>query len=115
MPFYKQVIVIRNDLKLSKGKLVAQACHASLEAYKKSEEKDIDGWEDTGVKKVILKVSDLKELMEVYEQLKQAKLKPALIKDAGLTEIPSGTTTCVGVGPAEETIIDRVTGKLKML
>ena len=112
---YKQVIIIRNDLKLGKGKLAAQACHASLEAYKMSDSRARDQWESSGVKKVVLKASDLKGLMEIYNSLKSAKLKPALIKDAGLTEVAPGTITCLGVGPLREDIVDKVTGKLKML
>ncbi len=112
---YKQVIVVRNDLKLSKGKLAAQVAHASLEAYKKAEKDAVEEWEAAGVKKVVLKVADLKELMSIYERLKAAKLKPSLIKDAGHTEVEPGTITCVGVGPVKETDVDRITGHLKML
>ena len=111
----KQVIVVRNDLKLGKGKIAAQAAHASLEAYKKADRENVFGWENTGNKKIVLKVSDEKELLEVFEKLKQAKLKPVLIKDAGLTEVEPGTTTCLGVGPVEEKEVDKITGKLKML
>ena len=50
-------------------------------------------WESSGTKKIVLKVSDEKELMEIYQKLKDAKFKPSLIKDAGHTEIPSGTIT----------------------
>ena len=115
MQSYKQVLIVRADLKLSKGKMAAQAAHASLEAYKKADEKDIQEWESSGTKKIVLKVSDEKELMEVYQKLKDSKFKPALIKDAGHTEVEPGTITCVGVGPLKEDVIDRITGKLKML
>ena len=114
MAEFKQVIIVRADLKLSKGKMAVQAAHASLEAYKKAEKDAIEEWEATGTKKIVLKVADEKELMDIYNRLKESKLKPSLIKDAGLTEIPAGTTTCVGVGPAEENHVDKITGKLKM-
>ena len=111
----KQIIAVRNDLKLSKGKIAAQAAHASLEAYKKADRENILDWEQTGCKKIVLKVQDEKELLEIFGQLKKAKMKPALIKDAGLTEIEPGTTTCLGVGPVENREVDKITGKLKML
>ena len=114
MASYKQVIVVRSDLKLSKGKMAAQVAHASLEAYKKAESSDIEEWESSGVKKVVLKAADEKELMEVYQKLKEAKFKPSLIKDAGHTEVDPGTITCVGVGPLPENAVDKVTGRLKM-
>lgn len=111
----KQVIVVRNDLKLGKGKIAAQACHASLESYKKANSDAILSWENSGVKKIVLKVESEKELLEIFEQLKAAKMKPALIKDAGLTEVEPGTITCLGVGPVQEKDVDKITGKLKML
>lgn len=112
---YKQIIIIRSDLKLGKGKLASQACHASLEAYKKSDSESVEKWESSGVKKVVLKVEGEKELLIIFEQLKKEKMKPALIKDAGLTEVEPGTITCLGVGPVREDVVDKVTGKLKML
>ena|SRR3989338_4898827 len=111
----KQVIIIRNDLKLGKGKIAAQAAHASLEAYKKADKGAILSWENTGVKKIVLKVESEKELLEIFEQLKSIKMKPALIKDAGLTEVEPGTITCLGVGPVQEKDVDKITGRLKML
>ncbi len=112
---YKQVIVVRDDLKLGKGKIAAQVAHASLESYLRADKDAVSEWEKTGVKKVVLKVSDLKELMAIYDKLKAAKLKPVLVKDAGHTEVEPGTITCVGVGPVEENQVDKITGHLKML
>ena len=112
---YKQVIVIRTDLKLSRGKLSAQAAHASLEAYKRADGRARSAWERSGSKKIVVKVEDLKGLMEIYEEARQARLPASLIKDAGRTELPAGTVTAVGIGPADESRVDRVTGRLKML
>ena len=63
----KQVMVMRADLKMSKGKLAAQACHASLGAYKKADERTIREWELEGGKKVVVKVKSKEELFQVYE------------------------------------------------
>jgi PTH2 family peptidyl-tRNA hydrolase len=112
---YKQVIVIRSDLKLSKGKLSVQAAHASLEAYKKADKRVCSEWESSGSKKVVVKIEDLKGLMEIYEEAKKAGLPTSLIKDAGRTELPPGTITSVCIGPAHEKDIDKITGKLKMM
>ncbi|MCX8166513.1 MAG: peptidyl-tRNA hydrolase Pth2 [Candidatus Micrarchaeota archaeon] len=113
----KQVIVVRNDIKLSKGKLAAQVAHASLSAYKeavKMRKGIVDIWERTGMEKVVLKVNSEKELLELYERIK-LKLPCALIRDAGKTQVPQNTITCLGIGPWEEEIIDNYTGNLKLL
>jgi PTH2 family peptidyl-tRNA hydrolase len=112
---YKQAIVVRSDLKLSKGKTAAQAAHASLEAYKKAGSKERDSWEKEGSKKVVLKVESESELLKAFNLAKELHLPCSLIKDAGRTEVEPGTATAVGIGPAQEKEIDKVTGKLKML
>jgi PTH2 family peptidyl-tRNA hydrolase len=110
----KQVILVRRDLKLSKGKLSAQVAHASLTAAEKSKFKE--EWLREGQKKAILKVENLSELMEIYEEVKKKnELSSALIRDAGLTHLPRGEITCLGIGPAPEEEIDEITGKLKLL
>ena len=112
---YKQVIVVREDLKLSKGKLAVQVAHASVECILKTSKAKIEAWKNEGMKKAVLKVKDIKELHELLKMANNNSLVTALINDAGLTEIPAGTTTCLGIGPDEEDKIDAVTGKLKLL
>ncbi|MEK6904116.1 MAG: peptidyl-tRNA hydrolase Pth2 [Nanoarchaeota archaeon] len=112
---YKQVILVRGDLKLSRGKLATQAAHASFEAGMKSERKKLEAWRDEGAKKVVLKVRDEKELTHFFNEAKKMGFAAALIKDAGHTEVKPGTITAVGIGPDEEKEIDKLTGKLKTL
>lgn len=111
----KQAIVMRTDLKMGKGKIAAQACHASLEAYKKADKIDIKKWEVEGQKKVVLKVSSEEELMKLYGIVKFEGLACSLITDAGHTQIEASTKTCIGIGPASDEAIDKVTGDLKLL
>jgi PTH2 family peptidyl-tRNA hydrolase len=112
---FKQVIVVRKDLRLSRGKLAAQVAHASLDAYKMASPSARAGWEDEGGKKVVLEVPGLREILELKRKAGSMKLPLALVRDAGRTEIPAGTATALGIGPADEAAIDRVTGNLKML
>ena len=109
----KQVIVVRKDLKLGKGKLAAQVAHASVSAAENSRFKK--EWLGEMQKKTVLKCSTLEELMQIYENAKKEGLPVALIRDAGLTQIPEGTVTCIGIGPAPAEQIDKITGKLKLL
>ncbi|MBI2666661.1 peptidyl-tRNA hydrolase [Candidatus Woesearchaeota archaeon] len=111
----KQVILIRQDLKLPIGKACAQAAHASVETVLKSEKNVIQKWRSEGMTKVALKVADEKELLFYLQQAKDANLTTALITDAGRTVIAPGTRTCLGIGPDEEKKIDAITGKLKLL
>ncbi|MBN2127081.1 MAG: peptidyl-tRNA hydrolase [Candidatus Diapherotrites archaeon] len=114
---YKMLILVRNDLKMGKGKIAAQCGHAVLEAYKKALNKTpeaVQEWEMLGQEKVVLKVESKKELLEWFEKLKN--LFPiALIKDAGHTQVTPGEPTCVGIGPALESELNKFTKELKLL
>jgi len=110
----KQAILLREDLDMSKGKMIAQACHASLKAYRKASEDDRSDWERKGEKKVALEVTE-DQIVQRFEQAKSAGIPAALIKDAGKTEIEPGTITAVGIGPADESRIDSITGDLKLI
>lgn len=111
----KQVILAREDLKLTKGKLAVQVAHASVECTLKSSKSKVEQWCEEGMKKVVLKVKDLQELHKFTQIANNSGLITALISDAGLTQVEAGTTTCLGIGPDDEEKIDRVTGKLKLV
>jgi PTH2 family peptidyl-tRNA hydrolase len=115
MAEYKQVILVRQDLKLTKGKMAAQASHASVEALLKSHKDDVTAWRAQGMKKTVLKVADEKELLEFKRKAEDAWLVTALITDAGHTHLAPGTTTCLGIGPDKADKIDKVTGHLKLM
>ncbi len=111
----KQVILVRQDLKLPKGKLAAQVAHASVEAVLKSDSKTIKEWRAEGMPKIILKVKDEKELVAFFQKAKDRDFVSSLITDAGKTVVAPGTKTCVAIGPNEEEEIDLLTGKLSLL
>ncbi|MBI4438710.1 peptidyl-tRNA hydrolase [Candidatus Woesearchaeota archaeon] len=112
---YKQVILVRQDLRLEKGKLAAQVAHGSLEAALSSDKKTLVEWRGTGAKKVVLKVPGESELLQYKRAADRARLPNALIRDAGLTVLKPGTITCLGIGPCREEKIDAITGSLKPL
>lgn len=111
----KQVILVRQDLKLTKGKMAAQVSHASVEALLKSHKDDVTAWRQQGMKKVVLKVKDLDELMAFKRKAEDAGLVVALITDAGHTQLAPGTTTCLGIGPDKAEKIDKVAGALQLI
>ena len=112
---FKQVIIIRQDLKLPKGKLAVQASHASVGAMIKSHKDDISKWQAEGMKKIVLKVKDLDELLLYKRKAEDNGLVVSLITDAGHTVVEPGTVTCLGIGPDKEEKVDKITGALKML
>ena len=110
--------MIRVDLKMSVGKIAAQAAHAAVSAAeecRRIKPEWLRDWLEEGQKKVVLRVSELEELKQLHEQAKSLGLPISMVEDAGLTEVPPGTITALGIGPAPSEIIDRVTGKLKLL
>lgn len=111
----KQVIVVRNDLKLPKGKLASQAAHASVEAVLKSDKTIVSHWRNTGMAKIVLKVDDEKALLKLNQIAKDFGLVTALISDAGKTVVEPGTITCLGIGPDSCEKIDRIVNDLKLL
>lgn len=115
---YKQVIVIRSDLKMGKGKIAAQAGHAAVSAAEEARKhfpRWWRSWLDEGQCKIAVKVSSEKELHELEETASRAGLPHALISDRGLTQLEPGTVTCLAIGPAPSPNVDRITGKLALL
>jgi PTH2 family peptidyl-tRNA hydrolase len=114
---YKLVVAVRQDLDMSKGKMAVQVAHASVISAltcKASNAKWFKNWYNEGQKKVVVKVDDVESLMELQQEAEKLKISAALIDDAGLTELSPGTTTCLGIGPAPNSVIDQVTGSLKL-
>jgi len=115
---YKQVIVFRSDLKLSKGKIAAQAGHAAVSAAEEARKHNKEWWKnwiDEGQCKIAVKVKSEKRLLELEKHAKELALPCVLIIDRGLTEVPPGTMTCLGIGPAPAEKIDKITGILPLL
>ena len=114
---YKQIIVIRSDLKMGCGKAAVQASHAavsSAEKARKERPKLWRNWFDEGQRKIAVKANSEEELKELEQAAIESKLSTALISDMGLTELQPGTVTALGIGPAPSNIIDRITGKLPL-
>jgi peptidyl-tRNA hydrolase, PTH2 family len=109
-----QYIIINNSLNMGKGKIAAQASHASISALDKTDEKTIKNWKDQGMKKIVLKINTTEELLELFQTIK--KIFPtSLITDAGRTQIKSGSKTAIGIGPIEENEGKKYFKNLKLL
>ncbi len=114
---YKLVVAVRQDLDMSKGKMAVQVAHASVISALNCKAKNVKwfkNWYDEGQKKVVVKAEDVDALQDLQNEAEKLNIATAMIDDAGLTELPPGTTTCLGLGPAPNSVIDQVTGNLKL-
>jgi peptidyl-tRNA hydrolase, PTH2 family len=115
---YKQVIVVRRDLRMGIGKIAAQVAHAAVlgaERTKQFNQVWFHRWFESGQAKVVVKVQSFEELIALRNVAEKLSLIVVQVEDRGLTQLPAGTTTCIGIGPAPTELIDRVTSRLKLL
>jgi PTH2 family peptidyl-tRNA hydrolase len=138
--YVKQVIVIRKDLKMRKGKIAAQAAHAAMKVlldrmkvqeYAKEstvwegcmvwhmtvfESEPMHMWLKGQFTKIVVYVENEKELFDLKEKAEDAGLLTALITDAGRTEFHGKrTNTCIAIGPAWHSELEPITGDLPLL
>ncbi len=117
----KQIIIIRKDLKMRRGKEIAQGSHASskfllnlLLSGKKLSDAQIS-WVNQGMKKVCVQVNSEQELLDLWEKARDHGLISSLIQDSGLTEFDGVPTyTALAIGPDEDDVINMVTGNLQL-
>jgi PTH2 family peptidyl-tRNA hydrolase len=115
---FKQVIVVRRDLDMGKGKIAVQVAHASVSAAEEARKRFAEWWEawlKEGQCKVAVRVDTVDDILQLERKSKELRLPFALISDRGLTQIEPGTITCLAIGPAPSSIIDTLTGNLSLL
>lgn len=116
----KLTIVIRTDLSMTRGKIAAQASHATLANYRyflahAPHHPVLKRWEQMGQAKVALQVKSEDELLELQAKAVSLGLCAQVVRDAGRTQIAAGSVTCLGVGPGPRSVVDEITGGLKLL
>ncbi|HII76113.1 MAG TPA: peptidyl-tRNA hydrolase [Methanolinea sp.] len=111
---WKQCLVVRSDIRMSCGKTCAQVAHAAVIAYDRTDASTRKKWLQEGQKKVVLKVPSERALLELKTLAEYAGISTGLVQDAGLTEIPPGTVTALGLGPAKSEDLDRITSSLSL-
>lgn len=115
---YKMVLILRGELRLTAGKAAVQAAHAAVMLVLQAEKRDrstLDRWLAQGQKKIALVVATLTELEAIERSARARGILTVWVEDAGFTEVPPGTRTCLGLGPAPDTELDPLTGRLDLL
>ncbi|CAD6581336.1 MAG: hypothetical protein ASARMPREDX12_000429 [Alectoria sarmentosa] len=117
----KLVLVVRTDLGMGKGKIAAQCAHATLACYKQlllastSPSSLLRRWEATGQAKIAVQVASEEALERLRAQAVGLGLCAQVVRDAGRTQVASGSATVLGVGPGPRGVVDGVTGGLRLL
>lgn len=122
-PPTKLALVVRSDLKMSKGKTAAQCAHAAVLCFQESQGNDniktrdlLESWLAKGQPKIVLKVDGgYEDLQKLQQKASQQGIIAALVQDAGRTQLEAGTATVLGIGPDTVDNIDQLVGHLKLL
>lgn len=111
----KQVIIVNEALRLPRGKLASQVAHASLSAFLRASLESQERWLSEGMRKIVLSGESAAQLTALLVRATEMGLPSELICDAGRTVVEPGTATCLGLGPAADSDLDKVTGALKLV
>lgn len=132
----KMVLVVRKDLKMGSGKIAAQCAHAAvavveelielqrrkvdypdtpLDPVSQSWLQWYDAWHASGSSKVAVQCPDEAAMLELAKHAKRVNLPYYVIRDAGRTQVAPGSKTVVAIGPGPKSLVDEVTGQLKLL
>ncbi|KAI1309338.1 Peptidyl-tRNA hydrolase 2, mitochondrial [Halotydeus destructor] len=113
----KLILIVRNDLKMGKGKAAAQCSHASVMAYNLAAKKDpslLKLWLLSGQQKVVVKIESETALKQLRSKANELGLLTSVVRDAGHTQVAPNTLTVMAVGPGPEELVDKATGHLKL-
>jgi peptidyl-tRNA hydrolase, PTH2 family len=115
---YKMVFVVRGELRLTCGKAAVQVAHAAVmlvDVARRRKAAAVEAWLAEGQKKIAVVVSSLDDLQRLERMARGGGLPTVVVEDAGLTEVPPGTKTVLGIGPGRVEEIDPITGSLPLL
>lgn len=114
----KMVLVIRGELRITPGKAAVQIAHAAVMLTERASARVpalVEAWRRQGQKKIALVAPTLDDLERIERAARSRGIVTVWVDDAGLTEVPAGTRTCLGLGPAPDGQLDPITGALGLL
>ncbi|KAJ8910489.1 hypothetical protein NQ315_012336 [Exocentrus adspersus] len=115
---YRLIMGVRNDLKMQKGKVAAQCGHAAVAAYAKAlkeKPRTLKNWLRFGRgTKIAVRVDSEEELLDLDKRAKQLDVLSSIVRDAGQTQVAPGSRTVIAIGPAPKSVLDKISGHLKL-
>ncbi|XP_050311824.1 peptidyl-tRNA hydrolase 2, mitochondrial-like isoform X2 [Anthonomus grandis grandis] len=111
------VLGVRNDLKMQKGKVAAQCGHGAMAAYANvlnTSPALLRDWLKNGGTKIALRVESEEQLLDLDKKAKELNVLSSIIRDAGQTQVAPGTRTVIAIGPAPKSVLEKITGHLKL-
>lgn len=117
MADFKQVIAVRTDLGMGKGKIAAQVGHACVMAADKAR-RNYSDWYDSwwpSQAKIVVRASGISDIIKLKRSAAEMDIPWAEVSDAGHTQLEPGTVTCICLGPADGNRIDDITGDMRLL
>ncbi|KAF2896555.1 hypothetical protein ILUMI_09605 [Ignelater luminosus] len=114
---YRLIMAVRNDLRMQKGKVGAQCGHAAVAAYAKAlkyRPKTLSRWMQFGGTKITVRLDSEQELLDLDKKAKEIGVLSSIVRDAGQTQVAPGTRTVIAIGPAPKSVLDSITGHLKL-
>lgn len=113
------VLCVRNDLKMGKGKVAAQCCHASLGAIREinsvnHKDQYVEWVKDPERKIITLKIDNEKILRDLELKAKQLDINCYIQVDAGMTQVAPNTATVIALGPEQDMILNPITSHFKL-
>lgn len=117
LPNTKMALIVRSDLKISKGKIASQCSHAAVLCYQKALDSNkslAKQWSLMGQPKIVLRVDSASELENLYQKARESGMIAQIVRDAGKTQIEPGTKTAIGLLDFNEKV-DALVKDLKLL
>lgn len=114
----KMALVVRGDLKMTKGKTGAQCAHAAIICFEsafKQRSDLLNAWMSVGQPKIVLRVDSLKQMEEIVKSANERNIINGVVRDAGKTQVAAGTVTVLGLGPDTVSNIDSLVKHLRLL
>ncbi|PXF45112.1 Peptidyl-tRNA hydrolase 2, mitochondrial [Gracilariopsis chorda] len=115
---HRLILCVRTDLKMQKGKIAAQVGHATLGAFKAAARRApaaLKTWEVNAQPKIAVQIRSYKEAQQLQRHANSLGLVTYMVYDAGKTQIAAGSMTVLAVGPGPVSLVNQVTGKLRLL